>query len=87
VCECGERPECPDCHGTGRRAITGCPWKLIDEHTADVIRMAGFWKKGIPPVAGGYLDQTPSMTEACELIWHLQDVERAKQDPWSLLDE
>ena len=53
-------------------AITSCPYDLIDEPTMQAIRIAGFWKKGLPPVAGGTLDQTVSITQACRFIWDEQ---------------
>lgn len=41
----------------------------MTEDAAEAIRIASFWKQGIPPVAGGYLDQTDSILDACAFIW------------------
>ena len=49
--------------------IDGCPYDLLTQDAVEAIRIAGFWEKGIPPVDGGYLDQTESMIQAAELIW------------------
>lgn len=31
--------------------------------------IAAMWKRGTPPVAGGLLDQTASIVQACDMIW------------------
>lgn len=31
--------------------------------------MADFFEKGLPPLAGGTLDQTTSFLEACRIYW------------------
>ncbi len=59
---------CDECEA-GKVLITGCPYEAIEPSTVEVLRVAEFWKKGIPPVAGGYLDQTDWIIEACELAW------------------
>jgi len=48
---------------------------MIDRDTVDALRIAGLWKRGIPPEAGGYMDQTESIVDACEQIW-------AEQQHW-----
>jgi len=63
--------------------IASCPYKLIDEPTMQAIHIAGFWKKGLPPVAGGMLDQTVSITQACRFIW---DEQQQWKDHKGLID-
>lgn len=52
--------------------------ELIDEATLDVLRLAEDWKRGVPPVAGGSLDQTESIAQACEYVWREEAAWEAK---------
>lgn len=45
-------------------AITGCPLELVTRDVWQVIEFAELFEKGLPPVAGGVLDQTKSFLEA-----------------------
>jgi hypothetical protein len=45
----------------------------LDYDTIEAVRIAGMWKKGIAPEAGGYMDQTLSIADACDQIWTEQD--------------
>jgi len=36
---------------------------------AEVLSYAAMYEKGLPPVAGGVLDQTQWFVRACDLIW------------------
>jgi len=38
----------------------------------EVVQYAGLYQKGLPPVAGGALDQTRWFTSACRLLWRDQ---------------
>jgi hypothetical protein len=58
-------------------ALVGCPWSHIDAKTIEAIGLAGFWKKGLPPIAGGALDQTVSIAQAVEFVWSEQSAWRA----------
>lgn len=72
--------ECPDCSGTGcgkcddgQVGIEGCPNRFCSSvvRATDLIDLFG---KGLPPVAGGVLDQAVSFIEAARF---LQNDERA----------
>ncbi len=49
---------CDDCGETGYVEITDCPKRCIDAGLLRAIRMADLMKQGLPPVAGGVLDQS-----------------------------
>jgi hypothetical protein len=50
--------------------IVDCPSKLIDPVAWQIIEGAELTgEHGIPPVAGGFLDQTASYLAAVRLVW------------------
>lgn len=49
---------CDDCDGRGYVDLTECPKQMIDRKTLRAIRMADLMREGLPPVAGGVLDQS-----------------------------
>ena len=59
--------------------MTRCPLEELTEDVAEALRIADFWRRGIPPVAGGYLDQTDSIIEACEMIWREEAAWKARK--------
>jgi len=75
--ECDARG-CPECGGRGDYEV-GVP---IEEYvTADVwqtIQYARLYEKGLPPVAGGALDQAAVFVDACLFIWNEQAYWRNK---------
>jgi hypothetical protein len=69
--------ECPACGGTGCPScdqgdfeIDRCPLEVITPDIWEAIEMAGFYKKALPPVAGGVLDQANIFIAACTMIWN-----------------
>ena len=58
--------------------MTQCPLEVITPDIWRVIRLAGFYEKGLPPVAGGVLDQANVFIEAAELIFAEQAVYKKK---------
>lgn len=63
---------CPACKGSGKERITQCPMELVSREAWDVIELAELYEKGLPPVAGGAMDQAAAFVEACRLIWATQ---------------
>lgn len=63
---------CEDCDRTGRIQITGCPLEQIGEDVWRVIEYAELYEKGLPPVAGGALDQAHCFIEAARFIMQEQ---------------
>lgn len=49
--------------------MTQCPLEVITRDTWDVIEAAGFYEKGLPPVAGGMLDQAWCFAQAARFVW------------------
>ena len=49
--------------------VTECPLDCVTDETWSVIELAGMYKKGLPPVSGGSLDQLQMFISACRLIW------------------
>ena len=70
---------CPRCGGNngegcdecdhGRIEITECPLELITPDVWEAIEYAELYEKGLPPVAGGVLNQAKIFIEACRQIW------------------
>ena len=56
--------------------------RYVGADMAEVLSYAELYRKGIPPVAGGALDQTHWFNEACRLIWH--DEAQLKPPPLTL---
>ena len=68
VCPSCDGDRCSDCNGRGRFEIPMCPLLYVTQDVWDVVRMAGLFEKGLPPVAGGVLDQAAIFVEAAGLV-------------------
>lgn len=66
--------------------ITGCPHEQLERTTYDALRAADFWRRGIPPVGGGMLDQTEWTIEAAEFVWSDQANWKARKGIVELSD-
>lgn len=63
---------CEACDGKGYFEITQCPNQLVDRELAECLPLVDlFVDNGLPPVAGGVLDQSK---------WFLDFVRRVKSD-------
>jgi hypothetical protein len=51
----------------------------------EAIELAGMMRQGLPPIAGGSLDQAQQFLEAARMIWSETDYWRAKLDPMRAL--
>ena len=49
---------CGECEDRGHLVIDGCPKKIVDAATWELLRHSRFAEKGLLPVEGGTLDQT-----------------------------
>ena len=58
--------------------LTGCPKKMVSPSANDAIRAADFARKGVLPLAGGWLDQSDSAMKAIRFVWDCEEVFRAK---------
>ena len=70
VCPICNGSGCQECNGQGRFEIPACPLDYVTEDVWDVIRLAELFEKGLPPVAGGVLDQAVVFVEAANFIRH-----------------
>jgi NADPH-dependent 7-cyano-7-deazaguanine reductase QueF-like protein len=69
---------CEECQDTGRIEITQCPLEIITPDIWEVIELAQLYEKGLPPVAGGALDQANIFVDACRMIWSEEKVWKNK---------
>jgi len=67
---------CPECEGRGcelfdegQFALTRCAYEFVTSEEWEYISFAGLYKKGIPPVSGGALDQIALFNHAARFIW------------------
>ena len=58
ACPACNEAGCDDCGETGYVELTTCPKQCIEPSLLRAIRMADLMKQGLPPVAGGVLDQS-----------------------------
>ncbi len=68
---CGGRGAagCPMCGGRGRIDVAGCPRVDVPRNCWDVIAYADLFERGLPPDAGGVLDQAANFVEAARYVW------------------
>ena len=78
VCNGRNFDRCDFCGKTGQIKIVGCPEKLITADVWEMIELAKFYEKGMPPIAGGVLDQTQSFISAANFIFAEENVWKAK---------
>ncbi len=64
VCPQCDEKGCEGCGHTGWLKITGCPQQWVGSDTIAFIRYAELFRKGLPPVSGGAMDQTQSFIVA-----------------------
>jgi len=64
---------CAECENDGAITITRCPLELITADVWEIITLAElFVDKGLPPIAGGTLDQAKVFVETAYFILHEQ---------------
>jgi hypothetical protein len=73
VCGGENFTECTQCNKTGTMPIIGCPEKIITSDVWTMIELTNFYKKGLPPIAGGVLDQSHNFIEAASFIFSEQN--------------
>lgn len=56
--------------------MTGCPLEIIGPDVWRAIELAGLYEKGLPPVAGGSLDQAAIFVQAARAYWADRDAMR-----------
>lgn len=79
--------DCPACGGKGCRHcgpdgllhVTDCPLHVVPDEAWQLLRLARLYEKGLPPVAGGALDQAAAFVEACDFVWNEEKYWKLKQ--------
>lgn len=60
---------CKECDNHGKYYITTCPLLMVDRDTWDTVEMIRMYiKHGLPPVAGGQLDQAKQFMDAVQFV-------------------
>jgi hypothetical protein len=77
VCPVCEGEGCEECK-EGQIDITECPLELITEDVWQVIRFAELYEKGLPPIAGGALEQAKVFVDAAQFIMNEKAYWKAK---------
>ena len=60
--------DCDDCDD-GIIKIEQCPLEYIGYVTCKYIKMVEMFDKGLPPIAGGVLDQSHKFISIAEFVW------------------
>lgn len=60
---------CDECGDTGQIELTICPLKFVPADVWELLGSAELYEKGLPPVAGGSLDQAAAFVAACRVVW------------------
>ncbi len=66
--------ECKD----GKIDITECPLNIITEDVWQIIRFAELYENGLPPIAGGALDQAKVFIDASQFVMNEKAYWKAK---------
>ena len=69
---------CELCNNTGRIDIKQCPLEVITDDVWESIEFADLYKKGLPPMPGGALNQLQIFISACRFIWQCQALFKRK---------
>lgn len=73
--------ECPECVGKtceacgflGSFELCECPRRYVGRMYWELLRFGTLFRKGMPPITGGVLDQESWFMGACEFLWGEQD--------------
>jgi len=63
---------CDKCEKTGVIRIEDCPLKLITSDVWEIIEYATLYRKGLPPIHGGALDQAQNFIEVSRFVFREQ---------------
>ena len=67
---CGEEPAPEAVVRHDGEPLMRCPARLVEPWCWQVVRLWSAWENGIPPVAGGALDQSAALLDALAVISH-----------------
>lgn len=63
-CIACEGKGCDDCGTSGFLTLTKCPNRELTSEVIDLVEFSDLYATGLPPIAGGALDQTKSFLDA-----------------------
>jgi len=63
---------CDECDNTGFLILTTCPQRELTTNVIELTELSELYSQGLPPVAGGALDQTKSFLDAHRQLTHDQ---------------
>ena len=70
---------CDVCGGTGRMVVADrCPLLVVTADSWEMLELADIYRRGLPPVAGGSLDQAAGFVAAARFVWGQDDRWRAE---------
>lgn len=69
---------CKECGNVGNQDLTGCPKEQVTSDIWELLDYADMYKKGLPPVQGGVLDQAFSFVQACRFVWYVEEYVKKK---------
>lgn len=70
---------CEECGTTGWLVIDRCPHSMVDARVAEIVRYADLYEKGLPPVAGGALDQCQGFVDACVFLMREKELVKCSE--------
>ena len=72
-------PRCRACDGKGQFEIADCPLKVVPPAIWDAMDLAAMLREGLPPAAGGMLDQAHAFLRAARFLWREEDQWKERQ--------
>lgn len=76
ICPVCQDRGCSECVGRGRIDIGCCPLDYVTGEINDLLDYVELFEKGLPPVAGGTLDQSKNFLIVADLIFKEQRIWR-----------
>jgi hypothetical protein len=70
-CDNGRTPngDCNVCDGAGHTELRTCPKMSVSGDVWGMMLQVELFEKGMPPLAGGSLDQTEAFLDVMEFVW------------------
>lgn len=68
-CPLCEGAGCDECKQCGDFEIDSCPLGYVPRHIWHAIQLADLYRRGLPPIIGGSLDQSSWFVDFCRTDW------------------
>jgi len=76
ACMVCDRAGCDECGNVGLIYIAACPLETIGGDVWNALKFIDLYEKGLPPIAGGALDQAQNFIEAAAIVFGLKQIYR-----------